>query len=139
MSTCRSYEADFDLFSLLYDIDLAKTLTSLIHVADRQKISPEDAATSKPSFDVYWQRESEKLTDLCRQMGEFPNLFFTLAPAEWNFEWHRALFREEEGDGIEAITARQATFAIHMHHVIGSILQEIGLKQGEADAAKQEF
>lgn len=138
LSGCKAYEADFELFSLLHDIHLASQLTSLVAVADRQKMAPEDAASSNNGFDTYWLKENEKLEDMCRQMGQFPNLFMTIAPGEWKFDWNRGVhqWRKESG---ESLSDAQATFAIHMHHVIGSILHEVILKRGDVDLNDPQF
>ena len=77
------YEQDFDLFALLYDISLARQINSIVKVSEQQQIAPEDAAATHQNFDAYWVSEQEKLEDMCRQQHSLPNLFFTIAPAEW--------------------------------------------------------
>ena len=67
---------------------------------------------------------------MCRQMGSMPNLYFTIAPGEWKFDYNRALHEWRKGTG-ETLSDAQATFAIHMHHVIGTILRDIVLKKGK--------
>eukprot|EP00973_Karenia_brevis_P050405 6995831-Karenia_brevis.AAC.1 len=67
LSRCVAYEEDFELFSLLYDISLAKQISSVVHVAEAQKIAPEEAAGGMQNFDTFWHREQEKLEDMCRQ------------------------------------------------------------------------
>ena len=49
-SRCVSYEEDFELFSLLYDISLAKQISSVVAVAQKEKISPEEAASGMQNF-----------------------------------------------------------------------------------------
>eukprot|EP00973_Karenia_brevis_P064369 8943606-Karenia_brevis.AAC.1 len=88
------------------------------------------------NFDAFWQWEREKLEDMCRQMDALPNLFFTIAPGEWKFNFHRAVhqWRTETG---QSLSDGQAALTIHMHHVIGAVLQDSFLRKGspfEADA-----
>ena len=99
-SRCLSYEADFELFSLLYDISLARQLTAVIAIAEREKIAPEQAASTMQNFDSFWEKEKEKLEDMCRQKNCFPNLFFTVAPAEWKFNWHRGVQQWQKGNWL---------------------------------------
>ena len=64
---CVSYESDFELFSLLYDIALASQISGVVAMADKNKIAPEEAASNMQNFDSYWLKEQEKLEDICRQ------------------------------------------------------------------------
>ena len=97
LSRCTFYEEDFELFSLLHDISLARQISSVVSIAKNEKIAPEEAASSMQNFDTYWHREQEKLEDMCRQQQErqdqdpefvgdpsgLPNRFVTIAPGEW--------------------------------------------------------
>jgi hypothetical protein len=127
-SRCVSYESDFELFSLLYDIHLAKQISSVVTVADKQQIAPEEAAAGMQNFDAFWGREREKLEDMCRQQKQMPNLFFTIAPAEWKFNWHRGVQHWRKATG--SLSQGQALMTLHMHHVIGAILKDIVLRKG---------
>ena len=69
---------------------------------------------------------------MCRQMKSMPNFFLTIAPGEWKFDWNRSMHEWRKGTG-ESISDAQASFTIHMHHVIGTILREIIFKKGEID------
>ena len=62
-SRCVDYQSDFPLFALLYDIALARQLSSLVAIAKRQRISPDDAAGDKQNFSGFWQWQREKLED----------------------------------------------------------------------------
>ena len=75
-------------------------------------------------------KEADTLQDMCRQLKRMPNLFFTIAPAQWKFDWHRGLHEWRKRTG-ETITDAQASFTIHLHHVIGTILREVVLKKGK--------
>ena len=162
-SRVRSYEADFELFSLLYDISLARQLSAVVAVADKQKMAPEAATANMQNFSAFWEREAQKLEDMCRQqkilevqrradeeselrrldkeLGQkqlryveepatgMPNLFFTIAPAEWKFNWNRAMLQWTKEEGFSESEA-QAVMTLHLNHVIGSILREVVLKKG---------
>ena len=141
LSDCVSYEEDFELFSLLYDIHLAQQLSSIIAIADKHKMSPEELASTNSGYDSYWYKEAEKQQDMCRQMqahpsfkgqSGMPNCFVTIAPAKWKFDWHKGLHEWRKGSG-ESLSDAQASFTIHMHHVIGTILREVILKKGVVD------
>ena len=67
LSRCVSYESDFELFSLLYDMALASQISGVVAMADKNKIAPEEAASNMQNFDSYWLKEQEKLEDICRQ------------------------------------------------------------------------
>ena len=82
LSPCASYEEDFEVVALMYDKHLAQQLTSIIAIADKQKIAPEEAASGNNGFDSYWYKEAEKLQDMRRQMKSTPNFFVTIAPGE---------------------------------------------------------
>ena len=82
-SRCITCEEDFALFSLLYDIALARQITGVVRVAQSMQIAPEEAASNMQNFDGFWEKEREKLEYMCRQQGSMPNIFFTSAPAEW--------------------------------------------------------
>ena len=74
---------------------------------------------------------------MCRQLGCLPNLFFTIAPAEWKFNYHRGIqqWRMETGCSL---SDGQAIMTLHMYHVIGAILKEIVLRKGDLPET-QEF
>ncbi|CAE8634707.1 unnamed protein product [Polarella glacialis] len=120
LSRCVSYEADFELFSLLFDIALARQVTSIVSVADLQGIAPKEVASNQQNFDSYWEREQEQ--------GSLPNLFFTIAPAEWKFLCHKGL--QHWRKVTKSLSQGQAIMTLHMNHVIGTILKEIILKKG---------
>ncbi|CAE7889597.1 pif1, partial [Symbiodinium necroappetens] len=92
-SRCIDYCRDFALKSLLYDTAMARTITSLISVANQKNIAPEFAAQQQDMFEGYWLLQLRKMEDVCRREYEntgdlgktFPNVFFTVAPAEWRY------------------------------------------------------
>ena len=80
------------------------------------------------NFDAFWLKEREKLEDMCRQRKASPNLFFTIAPAEWKAIWHRGVqqWRKETG----SLSEGQAIMTLHLHHVLGAILKDVVLRRG---------
>ena len=122
-----SYEEDFELFSLLYDVALARQISSLATVAAKQKIAPEEAASEMQNFDVFWQREQDKLHDVCRQQG-LPNLYLTISPAEWKFPHHEGVLGWRKVSN--SLSGGQATMTLHMRHVIEELLSTNLLQKG---------
>ena len=85
LSRCSSYAEDFALQCLIFDIVMARELTSLVNMATAVKASPGEFASGNQAFSKFWEKEQHKLEDICRQHDRMPNLFFTIAPAEWKF------------------------------------------------------
>lgn len=90
-SRVQDYSQDFLLQSYLYDVSSARTFMSILYRAEEQKCPPEIIAVSNHNFDVYWHNQHRFLTDRCRVRG-IPNVFLTIAPAEWRFPLHLPLF-----------------------------------------------
>ena len=134
---CIDYEEDFELFSLLYDIHLAKSISSVVNVAQKHQIAPEQAASDMQNFDAFWAKELEKLEDICRQQSDSPNLFLTVAPAEWTFNYNRGVKHWRQVTG--SLSEGQAIMTLHMNHVVGTILQELLLRKGDPFLSTPEF
>ena len=68
---------------------MAKTISSVQAIADKQKVAPEQIASDMDGFDVYWHQQLRKMEDICRQEYEktlsldtaLPSVFLTVAPA----------------------------------------------------------
>ena len=119
-------------------------------MADKQKIAPEQAASTMQNFDGYWEKEGEKLEDMCRQQKKrqeremrdagddpteatgMPHCFFTIAPAEWKFCHHQGMLHWTKEAGFSESDAQQ-TMLLHMNHVIGTVLKEVVLKTGKVE------
>ena len=126
-SRCVSYEEDFPLQCLLYDVALAKQLQGISAKAAKLKLAP-DALPRTQNFANFWMDEKEKLEDICRQHDEMPNLFFTVAPAEWKYPTHCAMpgWRKAQGQqGPDSLSGGQVTMALHMYHCLDEILQRL--------------
>ena len=92
LSRCRDYASDFSPQAFLYNVSMARTISSVVNIAESKKMAPETLASEMAAFEMYWHRVGQKLEDICRQMnGRLPELFFTLAPAEWGLVTLRSL------------------------------------------------
>ena len=89
-SRCVAYEDDFALQCLVHDIALARQLQGITWKANGMKVAPDSIARSQ-NFANFWTDAQKRLEDMCRQHDEMPNLFFTVAPAEWTFPLHRVM------------------------------------------------
>ena len=63
LSRCADYASDYILQNLLYDTAMARTISAVVAIA----VASEEIAPDMPSFEVYWNRDTQKLEDLCRQ------------------------------------------------------------------------
>ena len=123
---------DYSLQALLHDVTMARTITAVVAVAEKQKISPDEAAADMPQFEQYWHHQAQKLEDVCRQAGKFPNLFFTIAPAEWRFPLHAGMFSKEDQEDLSQC---QAWLTMHMRNCIAAVLDAV-LWKNKAQAAE---
>ena len=137
-SRCGTYEADFDLFALLHDIALARQITGAVASADKLKISAGEAVSTMQNFDGFWEREGEKLQDMVRQQrirqrrldptaNGMPNLFFTVAPAEWKFPLHDGVLGEHKQDG--ALSDVQSLVTLHVYQCMAEIIKKVLLSK----------
>ncbi|CAJ1358990.1 unnamed protein product, partial [Effrenium voratum] len=118
-SRCQSYQADFPLFALLHDIALARQVSGMVKAAEEKGIAPDEAASGAQNFGAFW-------ADVCRQRG-MPNLFFTIAPAEWKFPLHEGMFGHCGAPAeLEKV---QATLALHMRHVLKEVVEQCVLNR----------
>ena len=115
LSRCRAYEQVPSLLFYLHDRFLAKQLCAKSTVAENRGLTADITGASTVISDSYWRSEQDYTADLVRQMAyrcrtavkgdilwkyqhrnvsdidtslEFPNLFITIAPAEWTFPMH---------------------------------------------------
>ena len=133
-SRCIDYSRDFPLQCLLYDTCMARTITSVMSVANQKHIAPEQAASDMDMFEGYWWQQLRKMEDICRQEWEatkdmttaLPNIFFTVAPAEWKYILADGIFYE--GD----LTEQQNLLTLHFHNTLESLLEVHVLKNGQS-------
>ncbi|CAK0851570.1 unnamed protein product, partial [Prorocentrum cordatum] len=158
---CVAYQTDFPLFALLYDIALARQLSSLVAIAKQQRIAPDEAAGEMQNFSGFWQWEREKLEDVCRQMAEhpeyvascqrpgaardvesewkrgLPNVFMTIAPAEWKALLQDGMFaRVREASDL---TELQPALTLHLYHTITTLFEKVVLASPSECGFKRVF
>eukprot|EP00973_Karenia_brevis_P026025 3590626-Karenia_brevis.AAC.1 len=96
---------------------MARQISAVVAVAESTSaaksmyLSPDDAASNMQNFAQFWKREAEKLEDMCRQHGEKPNLFFTVAPAEWKFPLHEGLLGDAKAS--KELGSEQTILTLH--------------------------
>ena len=116
------YAQDFELLCLIYDISLARSLMQTITIAEEKRQAPENLCANQHYFETFWRHREAVLSDVCRVHG-LPNLFLTIAPAEWKFPLHAELF-----DGYAAagrLTEVQGLLTLHLNHVLDEMLKTI--------------
>ena len=91
-SSCVDFALDFRLHCLWEDLVLAKKLSAIVNVAEKRCTSIDNIAADMQQFALCWTQQQRRLEDVCRQLGSFPNLFVTIAPAEWSFTLHDYIF-----------------------------------------------
>ena len=57
---------------LIFDIVMARELTSLVNMATAVKASPDEFASGNQAFSKFWEKEQHKLEDICRQHDRMP-------------------------------------------------------------------
>ena len=131
-SRCLDYSRDFQLHCLLYDVCMAKSITSIISVANKMNIAPEQAASQQDAFEGYWWLQLRKMEDVCRREFELtqdmslslPNVFFTVAPAEWRYLLPNGLMY------ADSLTEQQDLLTLHLYHTLEAMLEKHLLKDG---------
>ena len=123
------YWEDYVLQCFLYDVSLARTLTSVVSLAKDKKMAPETFASDMAAFEMYWHRQTQLLEDVCRQAARLPELFFTLAPAEWKFPLHEGvLFAERDED----LSPLQLLLTLHLYNSLQAVLRRLLFENGDA-------
>ena len=125
---CVDYAMDFPLVSYMHDAALAKQLSQVVSVATSKRMAPDEMASGMNNFEAYWLHQTQRLEDMCRQMGAFPNLFFTIAPAEWAFPRHYGML--QGAVEAEELSAHQAALTFHLHNCLSAVLEHTLLKKG---------
>jgi len=131
-SRCMDYQNDFPLVSYMHDVALAKQLSQVAAVAASKRVAPDEMASGMNNFEAYWLQQTQRLEDMCRQMDAFPNLFFTIAPAEWAFPHHYGML--QAAAEAEELSAHQASLTAHLHNCLSAVLEHALLKKGKKGA-----
>ena len=132
LSRCTSYARDFQLQALIYDIGMARTISSVVAKSNSLKIAAEHLSSDMDHFDEYWHQQLNKMEDICRLEYEkyqdmtkaLPSVFFTVAPAEWTFPLHDGMFFED------SLSNQQSIMTLHMYHALQSMLEKHFLAEG---------
>ena len=122
LSRCVDYAEDYILQCFLYDVAMARQISSVVSMADKKKMAPEIFASEMPAFEMYWHREGQKLEDICRQQGRLPELFFTLAPAEWKFQLHEGALPPAKDSEL---SKHQPLLTLHMYNSMQALLRRL--------------
>ena len=133
-SRCIEYGRDFALNCLLYDICMAKTISSVLNIAHQKHAAPERISSDMDIFEGYWFQQLRKMEDICRQEFEvshdmskaLPNVFLTVAPAEWKYILHDGLFFED------SLSNQQQLLTLHLHSSLASMLEMHLFKEGKS-------
>ena len=109
---------------------MARTISSVVNIAESKKMAPETLASEMAAFEMYWHREGQKLEDICRQMnGRLPELFFTLAPAEWANPLHQGALPPAKD---EELSQHQILLTLHIYNTMQALLRKLVVEEGDA-------
>lgn len=122
------YSQEFKLQCLIYDIQIARSIMSLVPIADKQKLAPESLSTNSSPFSVHWERCALTLFGRCRVRG----LPTAISPGGWSIPYHQALFARygEGNNGAAGLTLAQGLLTLHFYHGLTTMLDSIS-KPGE--------
>ncbi|CAK0882662.1 unnamed protein product, partial [Prorocentrum cordatum] len=132
-SRCRTHgdaEAVPDLAFLLYDMATAQRISASLAIAERQGITPDVVADNSSTSESYWRHEQDILCDVVRQHALLrgvvkapPNLFITIAPAEWKVFLHEPLFADWKA--ADRLSACQGLLAEHIYELLYDGMKQI--------------
>ena len=133
-SRCVDYTQDFPLQCLLYDVVMAKTISSVLNIAIQKNAAPERICSDMDTFEGYWLQQLRKMEDICRQEHEksqdmakaLPNVFFTVAPSEWKYLLPKGVFFED------SLSNQQLLLTLHLHNTLAALLEAHILKDGHS-------
>ena len=95
----------------------------------QEDMAPEVFASEMAAFEMYWHRQTQLLEDVCRQAGRLPELFFTLAPAEWKFQLHEGVLSAERN---EELSSMQLLLTMHLYNALQAVLRRLIFENGDA-------
>ena len=121
-SRVADYSCDFKLQCLIYDIYLARSIYGAVKTAEDHGACPDAITGTNRKFDSYWLQQREVLVDRCRLLG-YPNLFITIAPAEWAYPLHSALLGAYKSE--QRINECQGLLTIHLHRTLLATMDDI--------------
>ena len=86
-----------------------------------------------PMSPLYWKSVHNALVDLVKQIG-FPDLYWTLAPFEWSYPYHKAILDEMQKQ-LKSKTYLPVGETLHLAHTMSEIVR--GYITGANDKSKQ--
>ena len=154
MSPCLAYQLDVKWMFLVMDIMSARRIMAIQKIAVERQLPPDLAAQNRSDSESYWRREQDYLCDIVRQMRlrqedpvkhprlyayahgsgvprslAYPNVFITIAPAEWRFPLHYAIFQQwkhPEGHAHPQDLSRvQGLLTMHLHNVLTVVMSDL--------------
>ena len=93
---------------------------NIVTTAIKKKISPDNVSENSHFFDSYRQHQADIMADLCRQRG-LPNVFITIAPAEWKFPLHMPLF-SRFGKNVDEV---QGILTLHLYNCLMRVVDKV--------------
>ena len=151
LSRCAAYQSDVLWIFLMHDIITARNCCSMISMAERRGLPPETMAARHQQTESYWRREQDVHADIVRQMRRmctdreghpdlwsycqwgggrtlaYPNLFITIAPAEWKFPLLYSLFEQHRfprgGCKFVRLSELGGPLALHLYNVLNVVVK----------------
>ena len=153
-SPCVAYMSDAELIFLIHDVAMARSIVATIRQAVKKNLSPEILAQNRQTSSGYWRLEQCYGADIIRQMRlaredpekfpklhahchaggqerrvDFPNVFITIAPGEWSFPLHEAVFgnykRPAGHDNCKDLELCAGLLALHLYNVLTTIFSHL--------------
>ena len=135
------------------DIMAARRIMAIQKVAVQRELPADLAAQNRSDSESYWRREQDYLCDVVRQMRSrqeslehpglyanahvgaeprslaYPNVFITIAPAEWRFPFHYGIFQNWKHPQSHAhpqdLSLVQGLITMHLHNVLTVVMSEV--------------
>jgi hypothetical protein len=142
MSYCRSYEQTKDLYFLVHDICQARSIIAALSQAQKLGITADIVTDNMPTSTSYWLHQQDYTVDICRSMKKLsmtdsqlvslvanpleqhsythPNVFITIAPAEWKYMSQAPFFKKYTG-----IDEAQPSLTLHIYHTVVKVLKDV--------------
>ena len=119
-----------DLSFLIYDMSTAQRTMAQLAMASQKGLTGDVIADNTSNSESYWRHEQDILCDVVRQVGlrrgrgsAYPNLFITIAPAEWTFPLHSPLFAEMQRSG--RLSGTQGLLTLHIYELLMEMMKHV--------------
>ena len=149
-SACLAYHLDVKWLFPTSDILTTRRIMAIQKIATQRALPADLAAQNRSDSESYWRREQDYLCGVVRQMRRrqdspehariyahahggreprsmaYPNVFITIAPAEWRFPLHYELFQfwkhPEAYQHPRDLSRVQGLLTMHLHNVLTAVL-----------------